>query len=168
VLPVPTWSLRRYVAEAKLLPDMARRICCVPADSGAAMFAACGCNLRFDSRSKFTSPHAKTSVLAATVKGFAMGVTGGMQGDPRQQGGCFILAGPGAAAAATLDSDSAAAAAASGGAGGESAPAVPATPAAVRTVWAHLDRHNADQVPIPAILSAAGLPADLYTQPAHT
>jgi hypothetical protein len=166
VLPVPAWSLRRYVADAKLSPDMARRICCVPADSGAAMFAACGCNLRFDSRSKFTSPHAKTSVLAATVKGFAMGVTGGMQGDPRQQGGCFILAGPGAAAA-TRDSDSAAAVA-SGGAGGGCAYDVSAAPAAVRTVWAHLNRHNADQVPIPAILSAAGLPAELYTQPAHT
>jgi len=157
VLPVPEWALMRYVADAKLSPDMARRLYC---DPSGALFAAAGCNLRFDSRSKFTSPHAKTSVLAATWKGFALGVTTGMQGDPRQQGGCFILA--------RRESASAGGETVVVGSGAEAVAAGAGTAAVMpRTVWAHLDRHNADQVPIPVIMNAAGLPPSLYTQPAH-
>ena len=37
--------------------------------------------------------------------------------------------------------------------------------AAPVTLWAHIDRHNADQVPIPVLCRAAGLPDDVYRHP---
>jgi hypothetical protein len=130
VLPVPLWSLQRYLAQEKLLgtPAAAHIFC----DPHAAAFKALGFTLKFDSRAKFTSIHAKTSVASATWKGFVLGVTGGgMQGDPRQQGGAFVI--DGAAAAGPT------------------------------CVWSHWDRHNADQVPIPVLLEAAGVPQSHYT-----
>ncbi len=138
VLPVPLWSLQKFVATETKAGTMsaahAARLYC---DPKAAAFAALGFNFKFDSRAKFTSIHAQTSVAGATWKGFVLGVTGGgTQGDPRQQGGAFVI---GARAGA--------------GEGGEAGP---------ECVWAHYDRHNADQVPIPVLLAAAGLSPSLY------
>jgi hypothetical protein len=36
------------------------------------------------------------------------------------------------------------------------------------TLWAHIDRHNADQVPIMVLCRAAGLPDDVYRHPRLT
>ncbi len=132
ILPVPLWSLQKYVrGEGSSLPkEVAARIYC---DPKAESFAALGFNFKFDSRSTFTSIHAKTTVFQATVRGFVLGVTGGgMQGDPRQQGGAFVIE-----------------------AGGEKG-------TELKCAWAHYDRHNADQVPIPVFLKAAGAPVDAY------
>lgn len=141
VLPVPLWSLKQYLSSEKLLgtPAASSLFC----DPKGEAFKALGFTLKFDSRSKFTSIHAKTSVAAATWNGFVLGVTGGgMQGDPRQQGGSFVID--------------------SGGEGGASAAAAAAAPTCV---WSHWDRHNADQVPIPVLLEAAGVPQSYYVHP---
>jgi hypothetical protein len=145
ILPVPHWALAKYVrGEGASLPhEVKARLYC---DPDAAAFDALGFNFKFDSRSTFTSIHAKTTVFQATVRGFVLGVTGGgMQGDPRQQGGAFVLERRANAAAAG------GAGAGKGGGEGELA-----------CVWAHYDRHNADQVPIPVFLRAAGAPVDAY------
>lgn len=124
VLPVPVWALQRYAAtELPAAHPLLRALYC---DPGGRAFAQLGVfNFRFDSRSTFDSPHAKTTVWQATWRGFLLGVQTGMQGDPRQQGGAFVIRG-GACA------------------------------------WAHLDRHNADQVPIPVLVRAAGAPDAAY------
>jgi hypothetical protein len=138
VLPVPLWALQKFAADAALPPAAARRLY---ADTTGALFAAAGCTVKFDSRSKFTSMHAQTTVAQATVRGFWLVVSGGgLQGDPRQQGGAWVLE-------ATPRGGG-------GGGGGE-----------ITTVWSHYDRHNADQVPIPVLLAAAGAPASLYVHP---
>jgi hypothetical protein len=129
VLPVPLWSLQKFLRSEKLLgTPLASRIFC---DPKAESFKAIGATFKFDSRAKFSSIHAQTSVAGATWKGFVLGVTGGgTQGDPRQQGGAFVLGGD-----------------------------------PVACLWAHYDRHNADQVPIPVLLEAAGAPQSLYVHP---
>ncbi len=89
VLPVPLWALKKFAAVAALPPPAARRLF---ADTTGAVFAAAGCTVKFDSRSKFTSIHAQTTVAQATVRGFWLVVSGGgLQGDPRQQGGAWVL-----------------------------------------------------------------------------
>lgn len=104
------------------------------ADPAAAIATVAKCNKRFDTRSTFTSPHAQTSVLGATLAGLALGLQTGPQGDPRQQGGAWVL---------NLED------------GGRR----------WSTRWAHRDRHNADQVPIPVLFAAAGLPPESYVHP---
>lgn len=125
MLPVPARALTRFVREEGIASTVAARLF---ADPASALFAAAGFNLRFDSRASFTSVHAKTSVLSATWRGLVLGLTTGMAGDPRQQGGAFILERQ------------------HGSGGGE-----------WRQAWAHMDRHNADQAPLPVLLAAAGL-----------
>ena len=132
VLPVPLWAMQRYLAEEMKGHALADALFC---DPGGAAFRALGSfNLKFDTRSTFSSPHAQTTVAQATWKGLVLGLRSGTQGDPRQQGGAFVIR-------------------AGGGGGGCS------------TMWTHIDRHNADQVPIMVLCRAAGLPDDVYRHP---
>lgn len=125
VLPVPLWALQRFVREQ--LASAPALAACIFADESAASFSAFACPVKFASRkTRSDTIHAHTSVAAATLKGFAEGLRGGMQGDPRQLG-----------LAAIVDS-------------GEV------------IVWAHRDAFNADQVPIPVLVAAAGLPQTAY------
>ncbi len=126
LLPVPLWALQRFVRE-KLAASPALAAC-IFADEAAAAFSSFACPVKFASRkTRPDSIHAHTSVAAATLRGFAEGLRGGMQGDPRQLG-----------LAAVVD-------------GGEV------------IVWGHRDAFNADQVPIPVLIAAAGLPQAAYT-----
>ena len=136
VLPVPLWALQRFLAEEMKGHALADALYCDP--GGAAFHALGAFNKKFDTRSTFTSPHAQTTVAQATWKGLLLGLRSGTQGDPRQQGGAFVIR-------------------AGGGRGAEQPPA--------STVWAHIDRHNADQVPIMVLCRAAGLPDDVYRHP---
>jgi hypothetical protein len=124
VLPVPLWSLQR-LAE-RVVPQLAAHLACDPT---GAVFAALGCNFVFTTRKlRPDTIHAHTGVARAALGGLWEGLTGGMQGDPRQMGCAFVLDAEGSA------------------------------------LWAHKDAFNADQVPIPVLLAAAGLePAALYT-----
>ena len=140
-LPVPAKALQRFVKETQAPPFVAARLF---ADPAAAIAKAAACTLKFDSRATFTSPHAQTTVLQATWKGFAMGVRTGMQGDPRQQGGAWIIE----------------EAANGGGDGG--------APPQWRTVWGKRDRHNADQTPLALLVHHAGAPASAYVHPRPT
>jgi hypothetical protein len=139
VLPVTVPQLQRFVGRGSTPDRVAARLFCDPT---SAAFAALGFNFKFDSRAEFTSIHAQTSVLGAVWKGLVAGIAGGgMQGDPRQQGGAFVIRAAGSRGR---------------GRGKQAAPAC---------VWAHFDRHNADQVPIPVLLAAAGAPAAAYVHP---
>ena len=147
VLPVPLWAAQRFVREELDGRALAASLYC---DPGGAAFKALGSfTLRFDTRSTFTSPHAQTTVAQATWKGLVLGLRSGTQGDPRQQGGAFVLRGAAGAAGAGAGAGAAGAGAADG----------------FECVWAHIDRHNADQVPIPVLVRAAGLPDSVYTHP---
>lgn len=142
VLPVPLWAAQRFVREELGGRALAGALYC---DPGGAAFKALGSfSLKFDTRSTFTSPHAQTTVAQATWRGLVLGLRSGTQGDPRQQGGAFVL---------RASTPAAAEAGAPGGGLAE------------ECVWAHIDRHNADQVPIPVLLRAAGLPDAVYTHP---
>lgn len=123
VLPVPLWSLQRLAQ--RVVPQLAAHLACDPT---GAVFAALGCNFVFTTRKlRPDTIHAHTSVARAALTGLWEGITGGMQGDPRQMGCAFVL-----------------------DAGG-------------RALWAHKDAFNADQVPIPVLLAAAGLaPETIY------
>jgi len=135
ILPVPLWAAQRFVRDELAGRPLATSLYC---DPGGVTFRGLGSfNHRFDTRSTFTSPHAQTTVAQATWRGLVLGLRSGTQGDPRQQGGAFVLRGGAAGSAA----------------GG------------VECVWAHLDRHNADQVPIPVLVRAAGLPDAVYAHP---
>ena len=141
VLPVPLWALQRYIRLEKTPPKIINMLYC---DREAVTFQKLRLNLEFNSRSTFTSIHAKTSVLQATWKGLVEGLQTGPQGDIRQQGGAFVL-GP------RCDTEA------------EAAEDTPARSSRQYTCfWAHIDRHNADQVQIPALLMAAGLSHTLY------
>jgi len=59
-----------------------------------------------------------------------------MQGDPRQQGGCFIIS-------TSLKNE-------------------PTVHKEYKTLWCHYDRHNADQVPIPVLFAAGNISQDLW------
>ncbi len=151
VLPVPLWALQRFLNEEMRGHALADALYC---DPGGAAFRALGAfNLKFDTRATFTSPHAQTTVAQATWKGLVLGLRFGTQGDPRQQGGVFVIGAGGGRGG-------------SGGNGGDDIGAGEAlggkTPV---TLWAHIDRHNADQVPIAVLCRAAGLPDDVYTHP---
>jgi len=114
LLPVPLWSLQKY---SEKNPVLAPYLAC---DPSRGVFSALSCNFFFSSkRLRPDSIHAHTSVLKATWQGLVEGVTGGMQGDPRQMGGALVL----------RDG---------------------------RVTWQHKDQYNADQVPIPVLLAAAG------------
>lgn len=139
ILPVPATALQRFVKESAAPPFVAARLF---ADPTAAIAKAAACSLKFDSRATFTSPHAQTTVLQATLRGFAMGLRTGMQGDPRQQGGAWVLL--------EQASDGGAAAAVDGG---------------WRTTWGKRDRHNADQTPLALLVHHAGAPAAAYVHP---
>ena len=155
ILPVPLWAAQRFVRdELAGRPALADALYC---DPGGAVFRALGSfTLRFDTRSTFTSPHAQTTVAQATWRGLVLGLRSGTQGDPRQQGGAFVLrrrrdGGPEVAVAgAAVDGAAVDGAAVAGD---------------VECVWAHIDRHNADQVPIPVLVRAAGLPDAVYKHP---
>jgi hypothetical protein len=147
VLPVSGAHLARFVADTAAPPSVAARLFANP---GASIAAAAGCTFRFDSRATFTSPHAQTSVLGATLRGLSLGLRTGPQGDPRQQGGAWVLelqqpppAGDG------------------GGDSGDGGGGV----ARWTTVWVHRDRHNADQVPLPLLVAVAGGPPGAYVHP---
>jgi hypothetical protein len=131
ILPVQARHLARFISDTKAPGQIIDRLF---ADPSAVIATAAQCNKRFDTRSTFTSPHAQTSVLGATFAGLALGLRTGPQGDPRQQGGAWVL---------DLNAD---------GSGWISR-------------WSHRDRHNADQVPIPILFAAAGLPATAYVHP---
>ena len=131
ILPVPLWAAQRFLEQELDKRALAASLYCDP--GGVAFNALSTFNLRFDTRSTFTSPHAQTSVASATWKGLVLGLRSGTQGDPRQQGGAFVLR-----------------VAKAGG---------------FECAWAHIDRHNADQVPIPVLVRAAGLPDAVYTHP---
>ena len=132
ILPVSGKDLARFIKEASIPASVALRLF---ADKDAAISKAANCNFRFDSRATFTSPHAQTSVLGATMKGFAIGLRTGTQGDPRQQGGAWILCKD------------------------------PSSPSGWATVWGHRDRHNADQTPLPLLFHLAGAPQEAYAHP---
>ncbi|TPX32630.1 hypothetical protein SmJEL517_g04274 [Synchytrium microbalum] len=72
ITPAPLWALPLYCDPKKTL------------------YTALDMNLKFDSR-WLPSRHVKISKTDAWVKGFVMGVTTGLQGDIRQQGGSFVL-----------------------------------------------------------------------------
>ncbi len=129
VLPVPLWARQRFATESLVaFPDLIRALYCDPTGT---CFRVLGCNLQFaTTKLRPNSIHDRTSVLAATMKGIAEGLRGGPQGDPRQQGGCFVVEGE-------------------------------------ALVWAHLDTYNADQVPIPVLVAASGLPPDTYVHKLH-
>jgi hypothetical protein len=121
LLPVPLWALDKYAATQ---PALAPYLAC---DPSAAVFSALHCGFSFaTAKLRPDSIHAHTGVLAATWKGLVQGVTGGMQGDPRQMGGALVLQG------------------------------------GSKVVWQHRDAYNADQVPIPVLLAAAGVDPSLY------
>jgi hypothetical protein len=123
ILPVPLWSLQRIIDELKISAHAASLILC---DPDSTSFKALNFNVKFDTRSKFSSIHAKTSVFQATVRGFSIGIRTGMQGNPSQQGGAFVI---------DIDSES---------------------KVGYKCRWCHYDRHNSDQVEIPVLLKAAG------------
>lgn len=131
ILPVQPRHVARFVRDSSVPSHVALRIY---SDASAALASASKCNKRFDTRSTFTSPHAQTTVLGATLAGLGLGLMTGPQGDPRQQGGAWVLQ--------LSDSGH-----------------------CWRTLWAHRDRHNADQVPIPVLFAAAGLPSTAYAHP---
>jgi len=132
VLPVPLWALQRFLAEEMKGHALAEALYCDP--GGAAFHALGAFNKKFDTRSTFTSPHAQTTVAQATWKGLLLGLRSGTQGDPRQQGGAFVIR-------------------------------AEQQPPRASPLWAHIDRHNADQVPIMVLCRAAGLPDDAYRHP---
>lgn len=161
VLPVPHWSLKKYVDAEKLPAALSDKLFCATSE----LFTAVGANFKFDSRAKFDSIHAQTSVLGATLKGFVLGVAGGgMQGDPRQQGAAFVLRCH-ATSGAQQTSGGVGAEAVDGCGHAEQPPPIATAALTWTTVWAHKDRHNADQVPIPVLLAAAGLPSHVYKHP---
>jgi hypothetical protein len=135
ILPVQLWAAQRFLLEELDGRALAASLYCDP--DGVAFRALGRFNLKFDTRSTFTSPHAQTTVAQATWRGLVLGLRSGTQGDPRQQGGAFVLRGAPAEGAADC----------------------------FECVWAHIDRHNADQVPIPVLVRAAGLPDAVYTHP---
>ena len=138
ILPVPLWALQRIVAEEKIVPSISECIFCDPSSKS---FEALKFNLKFDTRSVFTSIHAKTSVMQATWKGFSIGIRTGIQGDPRQQGGAFVIAPvlpDGVAGHGVEDGD--------------------CLDSGYLCKWKHYDRHNSDQVEIPVLLRAADVP----------
>lgn len=144
---MPLWALQRYVRTEKVSAQVESILYC---DAAAMTFNLLHMNFVFDSRSTFSSIHAKTSVLQATWNGFLEGLQTGPQGDMRQQGGAFVLA-------PSSREDIA-------GSRDEGALEQPLSSAdiAFTCIWAHYDRHNADQVQIPALLMAAGLPHTVY------
>lgn len=148
ILPVPLWAAQRFVRdELAGRPALADALYC---DPGGVTFRALGSfTLRFDTRSTFTSPHAQTTVAQATWRGLVLGLRSGTQGDPRQQGGAFVLRRRGGPEVAVAGA----------------AVAGAAEDGDVECVWAHIDRHNADQVPIPVLVRAAGLPHAVYKHP---
>ncbi len=123
LLPVPLWSLQRLAQQ--VVPQLAQHLAC---DPSGAVFAALGCNFVFTTRKlRPDTIHAHTGAGRAALAGLWEGLTGGMQGDPRQMGCAFVLDGEG------------------------------------RALWAHKDAFNADQVPIPVLMAAAGLaPEEVY------
>jgi hypothetical protein len=165
VLPVPLWALQRFLGEEMKGHALADALYC---DPGGAAFKALGSfNLKFDTRSTFTSPHAQTTVAQATWKGLVLGLRSGTQGDPRQQGGVFVIrAGVGAGGGGGGGEREASSGASSGASGsrgdGQASTGSLGQPV---TLWAHIDRHNADQVPIMVLCRAAGLPDNVYRHP---
>jgi len=84
--PAPVWAVQRFVDEINFkLP--------IYSDPTKSLYKALNMNLKFDSKLEWrvASKHVRTSVPVAWIKGFYKGVTEGLQGDPRQQGGTFIL-----------------------------------------------------------------------------
>ena len=88
ILPVPIWSLEGYIKDENITAPISSMLYCNP-DSD--LFRALHFNFCFDSRAPVRSIHAKTSVLGATWGGLLLGLRTGMQGDPRQQGGAFVV-----------------------------------------------------------------------------
>ncbi|KAI9010704.1 hypothetical protein DFJ74DRAFT_710939 [Hyaloraphidium curvatum] len=89
VTPAPAWAVRKFVASTGFSLPMY-------SDPSRELYKALDFNFVFDSKLewKVASRHVRTTVPAAWALGFFKGVTEGVQGDPRQQGGAFVL-GPG-------------------------------------------------------------------------
>ncbi|KXS13176.1 hypothetical protein M427DRAFT_383502 [Gonapodya prolifera JEL478] len=86
ITPAPPRAVRRFVQQSSLsIP--------VFSDAPRSLYTALNMNFRFDSKLEYrvSSRHVRTTVPEAWVKGFVKGVTEGLQGDPRQQGGSFVL-----------------------------------------------------------------------------
>lgn len=139
ILPVPLWALQRIIEEYNIPLIAAELIYCDPSSNS---FQTLRFNLKFDTRSEFKSVHAKTSVWQATWKGFSIGVRTGVQGDPRQQGGAFVIV-------PILRPD------VNSNEFSKKSEIVPIV--SYSCVWKHYDRHNSDQVEIPVLLRAAGI-----------
>jgi hypothetical protein len=88
ILPVPIWSLEGYIRDEDIPASISVMLYC---DPEADLFRALNFNFRFDSRAPTRSIHSKTSVFGATWGGLLLGLRTGMQGDPRQQGGSFVI-----------------------------------------------------------------------------
>ncbi len=86
ITPAPPWAIRSFLLKTKFSLPMY-------SDPSRALYSALNMNFVFDSKMewKVESRHVRTSVPMAWVKGFYKGVTEGIQGDPRQQGGAFVL-----------------------------------------------------------------------------
>lgn len=89
ITPAPPWSIRSFISKTKFSLPMY-------SDPSRELYVALNFNFVFDSKLEYrvASRHVRTSVPMAWIKGFVKGVTEGVQGDPRQQGGAFVL-GPG-------------------------------------------------------------------------
>jgi hypothetical protein len=91
--------------------------------------------------------HDRRTVLGNTLYGFSVGITSGIIGDPRQNGGTFVFRRK-EENDKILDKTTA--------------------ECKIECIFAHVDRVNADLVPIPVLLAAANLPADMYKHPTGT
>lgn len=127
ILPVPVWALTAYVKDDNIPGQISSMLYC---DPDRELFRTLNFNFCFDTRKPVRSIHSKTSVWGATWGGLRIGLRTGMQGDPRQQGGAFVIK--------------------------------RSTESTWACLWTHFDRFNADQVQIPVLLLAAGLPPGIY------
>ncbi len=124
------------------------------ADDDGSVFKELGLfTVKFDSRQLRYTMHDRRTVLGNTLYGFSVGVTSGIIGDPRQNGGTFVF----------LRKNNVDNKTESTGNNDESK----MTPSSelFECSYAHLDRVNADLVPIPVLLAAAKLPLDMYKHP---
>ena len=112
------------------------------ADDDGSVFKELGLfTVKFDSRQLRFTMHDRRTVLGNTLYGFSVGVTSGIIGDPRQNGGTFVFRRK------------------------DSKTDDKTTEEPFECSYAHLDRVNADLVPIPVLLSAAKLPSEMYKHP---
>jgi hypothetical protein len=118
------------------------------ADDDGSVFKELGLfTVKFDSRQLRYTMHDRRTVLGNTLYGFSVGITSGIIGDPRQNGGTFVFRRK-EENDKILDKTTA--------------------ECKIECIFAHVDRVNADLVPIPVLLAAANLPADMYKHPTGT